>query len=110
MLPTKLHISNLKRDLRSLKNQGKADFFPRFFKTGKGEYGEGDIFLGVTVPNARIIAKKYRTISLNEVAVLLHSKIHEERLVALFILVDQFKKSDENNRKTIYDFYLKTLH
>lgn len=78
----------------------------RFFKTGPGEYGEGDIFIGVTVPHQRNVAKKYYDLSLVEITKLLHSKIHEERLTAVIILVEQFKRSDIDTQKQIYDFYL----
>ena len=78
-----------------------------FFKTGKGEYGYGDKFIGVTVPNCRKVAKEYRDLSLAEVKKLLYSKVHEERLMVLFILVGQFEKGDSENRARIYKFYLK---
>lgn len=78
----------------------------RYFKTGKGEYGEGDIFIGVTVPDSRIVALRYKDLSLASIKVLLSSKIHEERLVALFILVRRFEKGGGKEQKTIFDFYL----
>jgi 3-methyladenine DNA glycosylase AlkD len=87
----------------------KAEFFPKFFKTGKGEYGEGDLFIGVTVPDQRSVAKEfYNKISLNELSELLCSKIHEHRLTALLILVYKFEKTkDKIQQKGIIDFYLK---
>ncbi|MCC7570405.1 DNA alkylation repair protein [Candidatus Micrarchaeota archaeon] len=100
-------LSNLKKDLYYLKNSEKSKIYSKYFKTGKGEYGEGDIFIGVTVPNQRIIAKKYKDFSLSDVSKLLKSKIHEHRLTALFILVYKFKKSDEKTKKKIYNLYLK---
>lgn len=99
-------LNNLKQDLQKLANPEKAAFFPRFFKAGKGEYAEGDQFIGVTVPNQRKIAKKYRDLSLSEIKKLLHSKIHEHRLTALFILVAQFQKADESQKEAVYNFYL----
>ncbi len=84
----------------------KAAFFPKFFKTGPGEYGEGDRFLGVTVPNIRKVAKDGKTTSLAEIQKLLQSPWHEDRLLAVIILVGQFQKGDEQAQKTIYDFYL----
>ena len=80
-------LDELKNDLRKLANRKKAKILQKFFKTGKGDYTEGDIFLGITVPNQRIVAKKYKDLSLSEITRLLESAIHEERLLALFILV-----------------------
>lgn len=99
-------LNNLKADLKKLADPQKAKFLPRFFKTGPGEYGEGDKFIGVTVPNTRIIAKRYGNLSFSDLKLLLTSPIHEERLCALLILVEQFKKADEKNREKIYKFYL----
>ncbi len=88
------------------KDPEKGVFLQRFFKTGKGQYGEGDIFYGLTVPISRSIANHFKELSLNEIGELIKSKVHEERLIALLILVEQFKKSDENTAKEIFDFYL----
>jgi 3-methyladenine DNA glycosylase AlkD len=87
-------------------NPQKAEFFPKFFKTGPGQYGEGDKFLGVTVPDIRKVAKAGRGIWLGEIEKLLHSQWHEDRLLAVILLVMQFEKGDEQTQKTIYDFYL----
>lgn len=87
----------------------KASAQARFFKTGKGEYGEGDQFLGVAVPTLRKIAKENADLSLKEITKLLRSPFNDERSVALFILVLQFQKGDESTRKSIIDFYLKNL-
>jgi len=94
-------------DLQKLADTEKAAFFPKFFKTGPGQYGEGDQFIGVSVPHQRIIAKKYKELPLNEIQKLLYSPIHEHRLTALLILVNQFEKADEKEQKKICDFYLK---
>ncbi len=94
------------QQLKKLANPKKAIGVARFFKTGKGEYGEGDVFLGITVPQIRLIAKKCADLTLKEIQKLLQSKIHEERLLALIILVNQFKKADEGNQKQIFDLYL----
>ena len=92
-------LENLKKDLEKLGSPGKAQVLQKFFKTGRGEYGEGDIFLGVTVPEQRQIAKKYG-LNLEEIQNLLNSEIHEHRLVGLLILMNK-----ENNQE-IFDFYL----
>lgn len=97
--------TDIQKDLKKLHNKEKARFFPKFFKSGKGEYAEGDKFIGVTVPQSRVIAKKYKHLPLNEVKILLKSKIHEERLVALLILVDRFKNASSQEKETIFNFY-----
>ncbi len=79
-------------EIKQLKDPKKAVILQRFFKTGPGEYGEGDIFLGLTIPQSRSIAKKYSDLSLLELKKLLRSKIHEERVVALLILSLQYRK------------------
>lgn len=84
----------------------KAAFFPRFFKTGPGEYGEGDKFLGITVPNTREAIKPFRQLPLTEVEKLLTSEWHEDRLAALLILVWQYPRAAEPIQKEIYDFYV----
>ncbi len=79
----------------------------RFFKTGPGQYGEGDVFIGGTVPEQRVIAQKYSMLSLSEVEKLLNSKIHEHRFTGLIILVHNYEKSkDDKSRLDIYNFYL----
>ncbi|WP_312196035.1 DNA alkylation repair protein [Epilithonimonas vandammei] len=102
-------VDDIKQALEILSIPEKAEFFPKFFKTGKGEYGEGDVFIGVTVPDQRSVAKEfYNKISLGELGELLPSKIHEHRLTALLILVHQFEKTkDKIKQKEIIDFYLK---
>lgn len=96
--------------LRAIANPAKARLLSRFFKTGRGEYGEGDVFLGVMVPETREIAKRYASMPLQEVRELLSSGIHEERLTGLLILVDKYRKSGEGERKRIFDFYLANTH
>jgi 3-methyladenine DNA glycosylase AlkD len=95
-----LHI--LKQEIEMAGNASQAKALQRFFKTGKGDYGEGDVFLGIKVPVQRAIAKKYE-LDLGEIQELLNSKIHEHRLIGLLILIDKYKKSRE---KKICDFYL----
>ena len=92
--------------MRKLANKKTAEHSQRFFKTGKGQYGEGDIFLGIRVPVLRKIAKKFRRISLAEVSKLLESKFHEERLLSILMLVNLFKSGDEDDQELIYELYL----
>lgn len=98
-------LLEIRKDIEKEGDKEKAKVLQRFFKTGKGEYGEGDIFLGLTVPKSRQIAKKYGSLGLKEIEQLLHSKIHEERLITLFVLVEQFER-EKDKRKEIFDFYL----
>jgi 3-methyladenine DNA glycosylase AlkD len=98
-------------ELKKLKNNDKAKILQRFFKTGKGQYGEGDFFLGITVPQQREIANKFwNKLSLKELEKLLFSKFHEERLTAFLILVKKYEHSEEKIKKNIVRFYLKNLH
>ena len=94
-------------ELQSIGTPEKAAHLQRFFKTGPGQYGEGDVFLGVVVPHTRSIAKANLKIPFTEVRKLLKSKYHEARLCALLILTERFKKASEEDRKEIFDFYLK---
>jgi len=101
---------DLRGALRALANREKAEFFPRFFKKDPGNRDEGDLFLGVTVPQQREVAKPFRDLSLDELEILLGDPIHECRLTALFILVNRFEKSrDEDERTRLKDFYLANL-
>jgi 3-methyladenine DNA glycosylase AlkD len=100
-------LNNLKKDLKKLANPKRAKVNQWFFKTGKGEYGEGDIFIGLTMPDARKIAKRYIHLPIKEVEHLLHSKIHEHRMVALVIWTYQFEKADNKTQEKIYKAYLK---
>ena len=100
-------LSALRHELKKEENPVQAKLLQRFFKTGKGEYGEGDIFLGIKVPVQRSIAKKHIGLSLPKLQELLESKIHEERLVSLLILVEKFKKSTELDKANIFNFYIK---
>lgn len=108
-------LAQLKSELKKLVDPKQAEILQRFFKTGKGEYGEGDIFLGIKVPVQRDIAKKYKGFKLADLQKLLNSKIHEERLIALFILIYQYKKIEDSTsslqshelRQRFFNFYLK---
>ena len=97
---------DLARELRAAATPERAAGAARFFKTGPGQYGEGDIFLGVTVPALRKLALRYRDLPLEQLQILLQSKEHELRSAALEILVDQHKRGDAKTRKAIQDFYL----
>jgi 3-methyladenine DNA glycosylase AlkD len=99
-------LTSLKRALRLAVKKGNASDPARFFKTGKGEYGEGDVFLGVSVPEQRITAKEYEDLLLADLECLLESTIHEERFTALLILIAQYKKGNEQTKERIFRFYL----
>lgn len=99
-------VIRIQKELETFIDPVKREILPRFFKTGKGQYGEGDKFLGVIVPNIRLVAKQYKDEPFEVMADLLQSEWHECRLCALLMLVERFKKSDEKGRKAIYDFYL----
>jgi len=102
-----MSLVEFKKDFEKLKNPVQAKVLQGFFKTGPGQYGEGDIFLGIKVPVQREAIKKYLTLKLEDLQELLNTKIHEYRLSALFILVAQYKKADAKNKKLIFNFYLK---
>ena len=99
-------LRRLKADLRSIANPEKAKILSGFFKTGKGQYGEGDIFLGIMVPQQRKLAKEYGLLSLKDIKALLSSRIHEHRLIALLILVQQYRKAEEREKERLAVFYL----
>jgi len=99
-------VLNLQNELRQLSDKEIAEHSQRFFKTGKGQYGEGDRFLGIRVPVLRKIAKEYRGISIDECSQLLKSQFHEERLLSLLILVAIFNKANNEDIKALYILYL----
>ncbi|MBI5221675.1 MAG: DNA alkylation repair protein [Candidatus Magasanikbacteria bacterium] len=99
-------LNKLTAELKLVARPDKAQILSGFFKTGKGQYGEGDIFLGIYVPIQRGIAKKYLVLDLKDIQILLNSKIHEHRTIALFILIAQYQKADEKIKEKIYKFYL----
>ncbi len=98
--------SSAQQLLRKHADPARAKISRGFFKTGPGQYGEGDVFIGVTVPAIRSVARESLLMSRVEVRHLLHSHIHEERLLALLILVDQFSHASEHDREAIYNLYL----
>lgn len=94
-------------DLQAIATPQRAETSAWFFKTGKGQYGEGDVFIGVTNPDLRTVCKKYFLLKFDELQELLDSEIHEYRMAALIILVEQMKKAKTAEKRTeIYDFYL----
>ena len=105
-----MKAAEVKRLLKAQADTEKAAFFPNFFKTGPGEHGEGDRFHGVTVPKCRNIAKAARGMKPSEISKLLSSAMHEEREVALFILVDAFNRvTRDKDRDDVYRFYVRHL-
>jgi len=99
--------AGLEHELRAAGDAARAKQVAAYFKTGKGEYGEGDVFLGMPVPVMRKIALRYRTFSLADLQKLLDSKIHEFRAAALEILAAQYARGNERQRNAIVSFYLK---
>jgi 3-methyladenine DNA glycosylase AlkD len=101
-----MSVGEIQDQLRALSDPAAAAFAARYFKTGPGEYGEGDVFLGLRVPAMHSLAKNHRDLQLDQILELLRSIFHEERLLALLILVKQAQRADEAGRKVIYDLYL----
>ncbi len=98
------------KEIQALSNRGRAHDLQKFFQTAPGQYGEGDIFLGLTVPQVRTVAKKYREISLKEIETLTRSKFHEVRLCGLVILTLQYKAAKERKtKKKLFDLYMKAM-
>jgi 3-methyladenine DNA glycosylase AlkD len=96
---------DVQKALKTFATPERASACSRYFKTGRGEYGEGDCFIGVTVPDMRKVARTFQGLPRNELAVLLGSPIHEDRLTALIILTYQYERADESERATITRFY-----
>lgn len=104
-----MSLPTIRSALKKAASKKDAAFLQGYFKTGPGEYGEGDKFIGVRVPVLRKLSRQYRDLSLPECKHLLQSFYHEERLLALLILVLQFQKVDESNKKNIYQVYVNNL-
>jgi 3-methyladenine DNA glycosylase AlkD len=98
--------ANISEELHRLGSPERAAGLSRFFKTGAGQYGEDDAFIGVTVPEQRLVARRYRTLPLTEIDKLLAGRFHEERLTGLIILTSQFQRSKVALQEAIYTFYL----
>ncbi len=104
-------IDTWKKELMAAAEPGKAAQLSRFFKCGKGQYGEGDVFVGISVPRNRAVAKKYAQSPLLDIATMLESPMHEFRLSALLALVLRYKKERQGEKKAeICDFYLSHTH
>jgi 3-methyladenine DNA glycosylase AlkD len=99
-------LADVERELHALANRRNAEILQRFFKTGPGEYGEGDRFLGIRVPQLRALVRRFRLLPHEHVLNLLHSPWHEQRLLALLLLVDQYRHGTDGERDTIFRVYL----
>ncbi len=102
-------LDQIKKDLLQISDPNHAKRLAGFFKTGKGQYGEGDLFLGIPVPKQRKIAKKYLNLGLNDIQELLNSKFHEHRFTALVILVSKYQKAIESKKHEIFGFLLQNI-
>ena len=105
-----LTASAIRARLHAHADPSSVPILQRFFKTARGEYGEGDRFIGVRVPAMRRVCRECRGASLTQVGRLLRSRVHEERLLALLLVVDAFSRADDRDRRTLYDFYLSNTH
>ncbi|WP_372808651.1 DNA alkylation repair protein [Pontiella sp.] len=104
--PMQATAKEIGSELRQLANPEDAAVLQRFFKTGKGDYGEGDVFLGIRVPQTRRLARRFRGTGLPEMLALLQSEYHEARLLALLMMVDLFQPSEPRQQEEIYRAYL----
>lgn len=102
----KINFNNLHQILLKSANPKKAKTYQRFFKTGKGEYGEGDVFLGLTVPETRKIVNRFKDLPFSEISKSLKSKYHEERLIGLLLLVLRYQNGSEADKRTVYEMYI----
>lgn len=100
-----MSYNEIQSKLQELSNPQHASILQRFFKTGKGQYGEGDVFLGIRNPSLHLLARNYAKTDLKIIQKMLFSKYHEERMLSLLILVKKFAKADEPGQKEIFDFY-----
>ncbi len=100
-----MELKLLMEELNALATPERAIVSQRFFKTGEGQYGEGDIFIGVSMPNLRLLVKVYKSLSFSDLQVLISSKIHEYRMMALLILNEKIKSKDLAEQQRVFDFY-----
>ena len=105
-----MSASQVQKEIQALANRGRAHDLQKFFQTAPSQYGEGDVFLGLTVPQVRAIAREYKGISLREIEVLIRSKFHEARLCGLVILTLQYKATKERKeKKKLFDLYMRAM-
>ena len=104
--PVALTVAEIRRKLSARAEPSRVPGVSRFFKTGVGEYGEGDVFIGVRVPALREVCRECRDAGLPEIRTLLRSPVHEERALALLLLVDRFHRQDDSGRRLLYELYL----
>ncbi len=102
-------IAELRKEMEECSNEEKAKLYQRFFKTGPGQYGEGDVFMGLTMPETRAISSKYTEMPIEEVQELLNSEIHEHRMSALLIVIQKYRKANKEEKRKLYEFYLKNM-
>jgi len=100
-------LKELQDKIKLLASPEAAKTMQWFFKTGKGQYGEGDVFVGLRVPTQRKLAGEFRDLTFNDLKALIDSPIHEERLIALLILVDKYEKGSDSQKEEIFNFYIK---
>lgn len=105
-MPATLSLASLRKELASHASETRRVVSQSFFKTGKGEYAEGDVFLGISVPDVRLSIRAFAELPLTDFTKLLQSKIHEERLAALLLLVRRFERGTEKEREWIFQQYL----
>jgi 3-methyladenine DNA glycosylase AlkD len=101
-----MSLKKINNDLSRLKDKKRATILQRFFKTGPGEYGEGDLFYGIRMPEIRKLAKKYSDISIQDIGKLMTSPVHEARLLAILLLVTKYQQGDDKLKREIYILYL----
>jgi 3-methyladenine DNA glycosylase AlkD len=104
-----MKAEQVRKRLRQLADRDRAEVSQRFFKTGPGEYGEGDVFLGVRVPDLRRLAGDFQELDLKGIRTLLRSEVHEERAMALLILIRNYQRGGDRERERIYTFYMNHL-
>lgn len=102
--------ADVKTALQKYANVNDAQFLQRFFKTGAGQYGEGDQFIGIRVPQTRQVCREFKDLPLHEVQALLDSPIHEHRLAAAILLADKYKRAAQPDKQAVYDLYMKNVY